>query len=298
MASIASVKATINGTEYTLNYNSATGAYEASITAPTTTSWNMEDHVYPISVIAVDTAGNSAAIDATDSTYGDALKLRVKETVKPVVAFTSPTGGAGLANAAPAITVKLTDSGAGVDLSTFWMKVDGGTKITADKCTKSAITNGYQLTYRPDGLTDGSHTVTAAVSDYDGNTSATASVTFTVDTVPPTLTVTAPENNTYTNEKACVVSGVTNDITSSPVTLKVNGETVTVGSDGAFSKTITLEEGVNTITVVATDGVGKVTTVTRTVTLDTGVPEFTEVTVTPNPVNCGATYTISVKVTS
>lgn len=298
MAAIASVKAMINGTEYTLTYNNSTGAYEASITAPTTTSWHQEDHVYPISVVAVDTAGNSATIDATDSTYGDALKLRVKEKVKPAVVFKSPTAGAGLANAAPAITVQLTDSGAGVDLSTFWMKVDGGTAITADKCAQSAITGGYQLTYTPSGLTDGGHTVTAAVSDYDDNVSETASVTFTVDTVPPTLEVTAPANNIFTNVASCIVSGMTNDVTSSPVRLTVNGEEVDVAANGAFSTTITLKEGVNTITIVATDGVGKVTTVTRTVTLDTGVPEFTAVTVTPNPVNCGATYTISVKVSS
>ena len=35
---IKSVKATVNGVEYTLTYNSSTGAYEASVTAPTTTS--------------------------------------------------------------------------------------------------------------------------------------------------------------------------------------------------------------------------------------------------------------------
>ena len=298
MASIASVKAVIDGVEHTLTYNSSTGAYEASITAPTTTSWHQEDHVYGIRVVAVDTAGNSAMVDATDNLFGDALKLRVKETEKPVVAFASPTAGACLANAAPEIKVNLTDKGAGVDLSTFWMKVDGGTAITADNCTKSTITNGYQLTYKPSGLTDGAHTVVAAVSDNDGNTAATASVTFTIDTVPPTLEVTTPADNIYVNDAACIVSGITNDETSSPVTLTVNGKKVDVASNGAFSTTITLNEGTNIITIQATDGVGQVTTVTRTVILDTGMPEFTAVTVTPNPVNCGATYTISVKVSS
>lgn len=72
---------------------------------------------------------------------------------------------------------------------------------------------------------------------------------------------------------------------------------VTVNSDGSFSKEITLVSGSNTITVVATDKAGKTTTVTRKVTLDTGAPVFEKVTLTPNPVDCGKTFVISVKVT-
>lgn len=55
--------------------------------------------------------------------------------------------------------------------------------------------------------------------------------------------------------------------------------------------------GSNTITVVAKDKAGKTTTVTRKVTLDTGAPVFEKVTLTPNPVDCGKTFIISVKVT-
>ena len=85
---IKSVKATVNGVEYTLTYNSSTGAYEASVTAPTTTSWNLADHVYPVSVTAEDIAGNTATVDSTDATLGNSLKLRVRETVKPIVKVT------------------------------------------------------------------------------------------------------------------------------------------------------------------------------------------------------------------
>lgn len=89
----------------------------------------------------------------------------------------------------------------------------------------------------------------------------------------------------------------TDDVTSKPVTVTVNGASVTVNSDGSFSKEITLVNGSNTITVVATDKAGKTTTVTRKVTLDTGAPVFEKVTLTPNPVDCGKTFVISVKVT-
>ena len=133
--------------------------------------------------------------------------------------------------------------------------------------------------------------------DFDGNAAATKSASITVDTVAPTLTVTTPENNFVTNMNSLVVSGVTNDTTSSPVTVKINGTAVTVGTNGAFSHTVALVEGSNTITVVATDGAGKTTTVTRTVTLNTVAPVISAVTITPNPVDAGATYVISVTVT-
>ena len=73
-------------------------------------------------------------------------------------------------------------------------------------------------------------------------------------------------------------------------------ETVAV-SGGAFSKVLTLANGDNTITVVATDKAGKSTTITRHVTLDTGAPVIHSVTITPNLVDAGATYIIAVEVT-
>lgn len=95
--------------------------------------------------------------------------------------------------------------------------------------------------------------------------------------------------------------GTTNDATSSPVkvTIKLNSgvaESVTVGSDGNFSKALTLVAGTNTITVVATDSAGKTTTVTRTVKLDTSAPVIKSVTLNPNPVDAGKTFIISVEV--
>ena len=118
-----------------------------------------------------------------------------------------------------------------------------------------------------------------------------------MDTVPPTLSVTAPADNLVTNQASLVVSGKTDDATSKPVTVTVNGEKVAVNENGTWSKTITLSPGANTITVVATDKAGKSTTVTRRVTLDTGAPEFKSVVLTPNPVDAGKTFIISVEVT-
>ena len=301
--SVKTVQATINGQTYTLTLNSSTGKYEATVTAPSKSSYNQSGHYYGVTVKATDEAGNTITKDATDSTLGSSLQLKVKEKVAPVIAIVSPTSGSYSTNNKPVITWKVTDTDSGVNPSTIGITLDSGTKVTGDAITKTAITGGYQCTYTPTtALSDGSHTIKLDASDYDGNAAATSSTSFKVDTVPPVLTLSSPTDKLITNQTACTVKGKTNDATSSPVTVTVKlnslaAEAVTVGSDGSFSKALTLAVGTNTITVVVTDGAGKTTTITRTVTLDTTAPVIKSVTLTPNPVDAGKTFIISVEVT-
>lgn len=301
---VKTVQAIINGATTTLTLNSSTNKWEATVTAPSTSSYNNNDgHYYPVTIKAMDEAGNVTTKNDTDTTLGASLKLRVKEKTAPVITITYPTASALIINNKPAIRWKVTDNDSGVNPDTIGITIDSGSKVTGSAITKTAITGGYDCTYTPTtALADGSHTIKIDASDYDGNAAAQKSVTFKIDTVPPTLSVTAPVNGLITNKAACTVAGTTNDITSSPVavTVKLNSgsaEAVTVGADGSFSKALTLASGSNTITVVATDSAGKSTTVTRTVTLDTVAPTIKAVTLTPNPVDAGKTYVISVEVT-
>ena len=301
---VKTVQAIINGQTTTLTLNSGTGKYEATITAPSLSSYNQNDgHYYPVTIKAQDDAGNVTTVDDGDDELGESLRLRVKEKVAPVITITYPTASALITNSKPVITWKVTDADSGVNPDTIGITIDSGSKITGSAITKSAVSGGYECSYTPEtALGDGSHTIKVDASDNDGNAATQKSVAFKIDTVPPSLSITAPSNNLVTNKASCTVSGTTNDVTSSPVTVTIklnNGaaESVTVGSDGAFSKVITLAAGVNTITVVATDAAGKSTTVTRTVTLDTGAPVIQSVTITPNPVDAGKTYVISVEVT-
>ena len=123
------------------------------------------------------------------------------------------------------------------------------------------------------------------------------SITIKVDTVPPALTVNSPTEGMVTNNATLVVSGVTNDITSSPVTLKVNNQPVEVQENGNWSTTIALNEGENTITIVATDSAGKTSTITRHVTLDTGAPVIESAVIAPDPADSGEAITITAIVT-
>ena len=206
-------------------------------------------------------------------------------TKKYEATITAPSSSAKLTNNKPVINWTVTDADSGVNPSTIKLIIDSQTITTG--ITKTQSGKNYTCSYTPTtALSDGTH----------------KSVTFTVDTVPPELSVSAPVDNLVTNQSSLVVKGTTNDVTSSPVTLtiKLNGgteQTVEVGSDGSFTKTLTLVTGENTIVITAKDGAGKTSTVTKKVVLDQTAPVIQSVTISPNPVNAGATYTISVEVT-
>ena len=293
---IQTVKATINGQEYDLTYSSGTGKWTATITAPNKSSYNQPNHFYDVTLKATDDAGNAVTKDSSDSVLGDSLKLYVKEKVAPTQSIIYPTANALITNNKTEIKWQVRDDDSGVDPDSIKLTIDSNAAITTG-ITKTPVSGGYDCSYTPSTtLTDGQHTIKVDASDHDGNASIQSSVSFKIDTVAPTLNVTSPTENFITNQSSITVEGTTNDVTSSPVTVTINDEPVTVQSNGSFSKQITLSEGENTITVVATDGAGKSTTVTRHVTLDTGGPVFKSVTITPNPVDGGQTFIIEVEV--
>ena len=292
------VRAQINGQWYSLTYNSDTGAYEAQLTAPGATSFNQPGGWYNVVVEATNKAGTTGTADGNTI---DGLKLYVKETVAPTITILSPSNGAYVTNNKQPVVFTVVDEtgGSGVDLDSVVVKLDN-TPVSSSEITHSAISNGYSFTYTPAAaLSDGEHTVTISASDNDGNQAIAKTTTYTIDTVPPTLNITAPSDGYITNTATLLVVGVTNDSTSSPVTVTIslNGTdqgAVTVEANGSFSKSITLAEGANTIVVTATDAAGKSSSVTRSVTLDTSVPQIVSATITPNPVDAGATMLISV----
>ena len=295
---ISTVRAQVNGTWHTLTYDSASGTYKATITAPGQTSYHQSGGYYNVKIEATNTAGTKGSADASLLT---GLQLVVKEKVAPVITILSPSSGAFVTNNKQPVIFNIVDEsgGSGIDLNSLVVKQDG-TAVASAAVATTAITNGDSVTYTPaSALSDGSHTVTVSVSDNDGNAATAKTTTYTIDTVPPTLNVTAPADNLVTATASLTVSGKTNDSTSSPVTITItlngtNQGTVAVATDGSFSKAVTLADGSNTIVVTAKDAAGKTTSATKTVTLDTSVPRITTATVSPNPVDAGATMIISV----
>lgn len=292
---IKTVQIILNGQTYSAEYDTQSKKYKATITAPGKTSYNEKGHYYPLTVKALDTANNRVEKNDTDETLGNNLRLRVREKAKPTIEEIYPTQSAAITSNSPVFKWKVLDevNGSGVNPDTIGITLDSGVKIVGAKINKEKITNGYSCTYTHDSaLEDGTHVVKYDAQDYDENSATQKVVTYKIDTVPPTLNISAPVNALITNQKNCVVKGTTNDVTSSPVKVKVNEKDVTVSPEGSFETTILLEEGNNTITIVATDSAGKSTTVTRTVTLDTVAPTIKSVTLSSK--DCGTNDTITI----
>jgi len=113
-------------------------------------------------------------------------------------------------------------------------------------------------------LTEGANTLNATVTDAVSNTTAITR-TVNLDTVPPTLTMTAPRDGLFTNTDVVSVTGST-EVTAS---LTVSGTLSTVQPDGSFTAWTLLKRGENIIPVIATDAASNSTTITRTVNYST-----------------------------
>ena len=99
------------------------------------------------------------------------------------------------------------------------------------------------------GLVEGANTLTASAENEFGT--AQASVTVTLDTTPPVVTIETPADGYATTDGSVVVTGTVAD--ASPIaSFTVNGVATPLVA-GTFTTTISLAEGANPITAVATD---------------------------------------------
>lgn len=89
------------------------------------------------------------------------------------------------------------------------------------------------------------------------------------DTTPPYVTISQPAEGALLNSTRVQVNGTVDD--PSVRTVSVNGVQANV-SNGGYSASISLTEGANTITAIATDPAGNQGRATRSVTVDTQPP--------------------------
>lgn len=307
---INQIRILINGAWVVLNYNSASGKYEKTITAPNITSYNINDnHYYPLTVEASDLAGNITVKTDSDITFGTSLRLKVKEQTAPTISMVQPTTSSYVTSNIYPIKFTINDesNGSGVNPDTIKLTIDSNiyTKTSVGmSLTPISSTRGFSIIYTPStGLSDGAHTIKIDALDYDGNQANQLVITYTIDTVCPQLSITNPATNvTYVNKESYTIIGITSDITSgiSYVNTKVNNLDVgnaTIDSIGNFSKTIILSDGSNIVSIKAVDKAGKYTEISRTIYLDTVAPIIKSIEIVPNPVNTGASYRISVTAT-
>jgi hypothetical protein len=242
----------------TANDTGASGTLEAGDALP--------DGTHEVDVTVVDRAGNKAAI---------VQQPFLVDTTPPTIVFTTPTGVVYTNNNQPPIAVGFSDTGSGIDVTTFHLTIDG-IDHTAEFTVTATGASGSPAAALPDGL----HTIVATISDLAGNPSS-ATAPFTVDTISPQVTITQPANGLFTNAASLVVSGTVVD--ASPVTVTVEGTAVPVQGNTFTSAGITLgTTATQAIHVVATDAAGNATPVTLNINIDRTPPTITGV-ITPAP---------------
>lgn len=287
------------GSRFNAVYNNETQKWDLEIPSGAESSWGQENHKYPVTLHTKDAAGNETVMQATDSTYGDQLNFRVTEDTKPVATITSPTEGSVLGSATQDIKMELQDfGGSGLNMASVIFKINN-VQVSSGLSWADGADGKKTCTYHATNLSDGQNSVSLQVTDNDGNVSDIASVTFVISTSAPTLNVTSPAEGLLTNSNKITVSG-TAAAGDSSVTLQevtVNGQSVSVGEGGAFSYEYTGTEGENTITITAKDSLGRPTTVTRHVTVDTKAPVISDVEAEATTVNANSMIRISFKVT-
>lgn len=160
---VASVRFNVNGNAIGTAINTAPYSFVLDTTTLTNGS-------HSITAIATDAAGNSTTSAAVTINVSNLIQ----DTMAPTVSITAPTSNASVSGTAP-ITATATDN-IGVSWVRFY--VDGnavGTNITQAPYTYALNTNG---------LTNGSHTLTAIAVDAVGNTTTSAPVSITVNNAP------------------------------------------------------------------------------------------------------------------
>jgi RHS repeat-associated protein len=172
----------------------------------------------------------------------------------------------------PAITISSPSEGAIFNVDEVTVS---GTIV--DESPTTVTVNGVEATVTDNQVfravvplaSDGEHVLTATATDAAGNTSE-ASLTVIRDTTPPIITLLSPAEGLITSDQILTVTGTISDPT--PTQVDVNGTSLPVDSEGNFSGTVSLVEGLNELTVTATDSVGNSSSISRAVRLDTIPP--------------------------
>ena len=214
-------------------------------------TWNvrpsaLKDGTRTVTATVVDAAGNK----------GTATQQLIINTRPPAVTI---TGGANK------LTNKAKPGIAGT------AKVPVGTTVTvtlADQTLTGLVRTGGFWSVTPAALSDGPHRVTMSVSDAAGNR-ASATQVLTVDTVPPTVTITGGATAT-TYVQAPTIRGTSNAAPGTTVTVSIAGQTMTtlLQSNGTWNATPT-SPGVGKWLVVASapDPAGNVGRAKQTLTI-------------------------------
>ncbi|WP_334036445.1 BapA/Bap/LapF family large adhesin [Alteromonas macleodii] len=231
----------------------------------------LADGDFTVTATATDSAGNTANANTTGNVDSEAPLLTLD--TQGATSDVTPTI-TGTSDVAPSTLVTITVVDANGNSQSFQAAVQADGTFSADV---------------PSALAEGDFTVTATVSDAQGNTATANETNGTIDTQAPIVTVNPLDSG---NDTTPVISGNTDLPEGAVVVITVtdsNGDTQTINvlvdADGNFATEVLspLPEGDYSVEVTATDDAGNSTTATE----DGGNIDTTAPVLTLNPQGTG-----------
>ena len=257
------------------------------------TSFGQPEHVYACKVRVTNAFGTQRVL--TEDSAGSPLTLRVTENVPPTVevdfedgaffpdfprfsvTFRDPPGTSaspapsGLKDSSEEAQTSFTIRAGALKLSCYYMGDGYFQNNLEPNCLEISAdgSDGFiiampRLDSRLAGV-QGPVTVTLNAADNDGNTAQRA-VGFTVDRQPPELAILAPQDGFVSSERNILVSGTAADnVGLEALSIQANNGPAQdlsglidpdTGQAEAFSASVTLRGGVNTVTLAAADTAG------------------------------------------
>lgn len=227
---IASVEVNVDG-----------AGWDAAGASPITVE-SLTDGEHTVEIRVTDEADNQASAIVNFTVDTDAP---VVDATAPTVSITSPADSSSLDTSSVTVTWTASD-GTGSGIDTIEVNLDAGAWTTVTG-------SSHEFT----ALAEGTHTVSVRVTDNASN-AATATVTFMVDTVDPSLSITSPEAAWETENKSVTVTWTCADTGCGIDRIEVcidGGAFTSVGtaSEHIFSD---LEAGEHTVEIRAYDKAG------------------------------------------
>ncbi|WP_164940881.1 Ig-like domain-containing protein [Bradyrhizobium zhanjiangense] len=257
----------------------------ATVTADAQGAWSftpsgLADGPHTIVASQTDSFGNTGS-----ASLGFTLDTTAPSGGTPDLTAGSDSGSSGTDNitsaTSPSFTVALSPAAAIGDTVQLLL---GGSPLAhpvTHVITAADVTAGsVSLTVTAGDLgADGAKQVTAQFSDAAGNSSTTASLSFTLDTTAPTVAITSAGGPV--NQASQTITGTVGIADAGATVTILDGATAigtaTVQGNGSWSSTVTLNNGPNSLTARVSDAAGNTATSSAVVyTLSTTGPTVTE----------------------
>jgi hypothetical protein len=229
-----------NNNKPLLTYSTSTGTVVVAVDGAVVSKVSgdtlnaLADGTHTVSVQVTDTLSRTTSASVTFTV----------DTQAPLVSISNPASGTTNVNT-PQLIYSVSDG-------TVVVKVDG---VAVNKASGSTL----------DPLADGVHAVRVEATDSAGNTGF-AEVSFTIDTVPPTISIDPVESPT--NDKDLTISGTREGGASVSVSIDTSAAVGPISYNTATTWSCKIDgliKGTNTITATATDASGNKASVSNSI---------------------------------